>query len=1066
MAYRLIVKFPFQSVNDEQYILMLHAQGKNAYTAATEAMNADSECFKHVSTYTDDKYEVEEYEGMLCGSVKAEDDSRDDLFSPLAPSKLKFAIACQQFPTWLMDLCNDARNVKVVLYAVTTLSNPKRERWRGYLVANTLNMTVVNNLMACPLTAVDEIGVAKYLPFRANCTGRPAYLTLYQLMKKWWQMQWAMFNQVYTDANLATNQAALYWYRNIAVDLSDLSQESDILNTAIINLERYYIDKDATWQNVLSDLCQYLGVHFVIGGYGTNHNYDNYILAGYDGGTFLNYVYAFHTDTVTSTSAVWHAELGNPRKVGADLQITVDPDEWKGAKVMSTPERPPKHEYLDEANMKTIAAISGDNFVECRIGQQGAGAAPLHAPQLKRWRFQHAQIVTAKEQWTEEADYIVLEDCQVSSEGCAVGASGYFPYTNHPASRTKPSAADVADLEFVCEKKGMIAVKIGSFDFVGATWPSLMSNYLMLLNNVWGRKYWYDDEPVDTDTTTPFKVATLFPFGLDASVLTAGTAYLAINFDALFLNENIGKAAGIVEYDDANSTYITDLSGRNSVIFPMTEAINDYGNGQDNVYGALHGGAPNRVIYASPFLTCRLRIGNWFYTYDWDDPSLRGWTYYADPTQAPTFRLPVNNADVEYWDLTTIQAPAILNVDDYYYNSSNPKSRIVEKAFYVPLAGLSLHEKELAGRVELEIYWPTPYLNYYQPEGTTAKRYNNILSVLINNIDITFTDEAEIKGTDIEQVAKTVTDSTSATKEMKELTLNLATATVEGVFNNCLLYDDGAEYKYIRSVRHQGDVLALTPEKDLANKMALLYNRPAMWVELRREFAAANYGNVANLEFRVSGLTEAVGNFVPVQRSFDFTKGWVKWKLQQLDANVFTSRVLYLESNGSQYIDTGVVPDDDTGMMAYCEYVNNGMDVAGLLEGTSGFIVGVSNVASYGYWGGYKNGIAFSKGTILLNYANSRKFQVTEYGGNSYDTALTTLPFTPTTSIMVFGFNHDGVADGKATRLYSLKITQGNDVIHDFVPVRVKTVGYLYDQVTGQLYGNQGSGAFTLGPDV
>ena len=39
----------------------------------------------------------------------------------------------------------------------------------------------------------------------------------------------------------------------------------------------------------------------------------------------------------------------------------------------------------------------------------------------------------------------------------------------------------------------------------------------------------------------------------------------------------------------------------------------------------------------------------------------------------------------------------------------------------------------------------------------------------------------------------------------------------------------------------------------------------------------------------------------------------------------------------------------------------------------------------------------------------------------------------------------------------------GGDV--DLIPVRVGQVGYMYDKVSGQLFGNVGTGDFGLGPD-
>jgi hypothetical protein len=41
-----------------------------------------------------------------------------------------------------------------------------------------------------------------------------------------------------------------------------------------------------------------------------------------------------------------------------------------------------------------------------------------------------------------------------------------------------------------------------------------------------------------------------------------------------------------------------------------------------------------------------------------------------------------------------------------------------------------------------------------------------------------------------------------------------------------------------------------------------------------------------------------------------------------------------------------------------------------------------------------------------------------------------------------------------------------NDIlVRDFIPVRVGTTGYMYDKVSGQLFGNSGTGEFILGAD-
>ena len=52
-------------------------------------------------------------------------------------------------------------------------------------------------------------------------------------------------------------------------------------------------------------------------------------------------------------------------------------------------------------------------------------------------------------------------------------------------------------------------------------------------------------------------------------------------------------------------------------------------------------------------------------------------------------------------------------------------------------------------------------------------------------------------------------------------------------------------------------------------------------------------------------------------------------------------------------------------------------------------------------------------------------------------------------------------------KIFAVKIYDANGVlVRDYIPVRKGTVGYLYDRVTGKLFGNDGTGDFVVGPDV
>ena len=51
-------------------------------------------------------------------------------------------------------------------------------------------------------------------------------------------------------------------------------------------------------------------------------------------------------------------------------------------------------------------------------------------------------------------------------------------------------------------------------------------------------------------------------------------------------------------------------------------------------------------------------------------------------------------------------------------------------------------------------------------------------------------------------------------------------------------------------------------------------------------------------------------------------------------------------------------------------------------------------------------------------------------------------------------------------KLYAVEIYNDiGELLNDLIPVRKGTVGYMYDRVSGEFFGNQGTGAFIIGPD-
>ena len=104
-----------------------------------------------------------------------------------------------------------------------------------------------------------------------------------------------------------------------------------------------------------------------------------------------------------------------------------------------------------------------------------------------------------------------------------------------------------------------------------------------------------------------------------------------------------------------------------------------------------------------------------------------------------------------------------------------------------------------------------------------------------------------------------------------------------------------------------------------------------------------------------------------------------------------------------------------------------------------------------------------------MNYLNDGTFTVENLlnSANKYSRNIVALPFTPTYNIRLFGSAGVVGAFSQWTgRMKSVKISQGSAVIMDCIPVRIGQVGYMYDKVSGEFFGNDGTGDFILGADV
>jgi hypothetical protein len=210
------------------------------------------------------------------------------------------------------------------------------------------------------------------------------------------------------------------------------------------------------------------------------------------------------------------------------------------------------------------------------------------------------------------------------------------------------------------------------------------------------------------------------------------------------------------------------------------------------------------------------------------------------------------------------------------------------------------------------------------------------------------------------------------------------------------------------------------------------------------------------------------------------TKAFLGQKLiwQKATGLPYDAEVEYLEGTGTQYIDTGVYSSG--GMVRYeldfrpsSAKQQNGVNQGyfGLSNsGSRWFGVAYTTLRSRGVGIGLGQSAIWSGMTAIDRYvvavsASSATVNGEDVGtpGSVYVSRAGNLYLFAVNCVDVSGVSSVAPQD---CRVYGLKIYGSGVLVRDFIPVRVGTTGYLYDRVGKQLFGNQGSGNFVVGPDV
>ena len=180
----------------------------------------------------------------------------------------------------------------------------------------------------------------------------------------------------------------------------------------------------------------------------------------------------------------------------------------------------------------------------------------------------------------------------------------------------------------------------------------------------------------------------------------------------------------------------------------------------------------------------------------------------------------------------------------------------------------------------------------------------------------------------------------------------------------------------------------------------------------------------------------------------------------------YDKEVLYLESTGTQYINTGITCNTvgvSFSWELYAQSVSNSSTAVfhWFIGDAVPFIMGGAygdNTPQYTF---YPSGTYVQNGVSFADFTLGQKYEpIYHYGtinGNS--------SYTNSLKLFARNENNGSVSSGGAKRIMYCKITSSGTLSRDFIPVRIGTTGYMYDKVSGSLFGNVGTGFFTLGAD-
>ena len=205
----------------------------------------------------------------------------------------------------------------------------------------------------------------------------------------------------------------------------------------------------------------------------------------------------------------------------------------------------------------------------------------------------------------------------------------------------------------------------------------------------------------------------------------------------------------------------------------------------------------------------------------------------------------------------------------------------------------------------------------------------------------------------------------------------------------------------------------------------------------------------------------------------------------------YDAEVEFLQSDGQAFVNTGFVVEEGSKItcnIGMASSYGSTYGYFGASDGTGSYLGGGFNCTSpfsdrrlsvwlknYLYWCLSANSTnVYQDGALhTMQFETSPTIQSVAFDGTAipygagFQSGVGAMPSIPT---YLFAVNSAGtskiVPASAAVKIGSFRVEKNDEIKLDVIAVRKGTVGYLYDRVSGKLFGNAGTGDFVLGPDV